>query len=289
MGTIWVDLLGAETRFYDAGGLRTRCIQAGSGEPLIFLHGSGGHAEAYSRNVIPLSERFRVCAIDMIGHGLTDKPETGYQAPDYAGHVVRFMDAAGIDRAHLAGESLGGWVATWVGLLYPDRVRKIVSVTGAGLEQPMDAEDQASEEKGRGDLRRLTRQFVENPTKENLRLRLSWLFNNPQRDISEELLELRWKLYTMPGMSEALSRSSQPGTGPSNPKYALPPEKLRELKAPYLFLWTDHNPTTSAAKARRVQEQVPGSQFVLLRDCAHWPQWEDRDAFNRAVSSFLSS
>src|SRR3712207_7640039 len=54
--------------------------------------------------------RFRVLSVDMIGHGLTDKPEGDYQAPDYAKHIVDLMDAAGIDRAHLAGESLGGWV-----------------------------------------------------------------------------------------------------------------------------------------------------------------------------------
>src|SRR5205085_1365087 len=83
MASIWVDLLGAEVRFRDAGGLRTRSIEAGEGEPLILLHGSGGHAEAYSRNVLPLANDFRVHAVDMIGHGLTDKPESGYRARDY--------------------------------------------------------------------------------------------------------------------------------------------------------------------------------------------------------------
>src|SRR5262245_50980332 len=106
MSSIWVDLLGAEVKYYDAGGIRTRAIEAGAGEPLILLHGSGGHAEAYTRNVMPLAEHFRVYSIDMIGHGLTDKPDGDYQAPDYARHIVDFMDAAGIQQAHLAGESL---------------------------------------------------------------------------------------------------------------------------------------------------------------------------------------
>src|SRR6185436_13870284 len=71
MSTIWVDLLGTQVKYYDAAGLRTRAIEAGSGDALILLHGSGGHAEAYTRNVVPLAEHFRVCSVDMIGHGLT--------------------------------------------------------------------------------------------------------------------------------------------------------------------------------------------------------------------------
>src|SRR3954469_12758208 len=103
MSTIWVDLLGAQVKYYDAAGLRTRSIEAGSGDALILLHGSGGHAEAYARNVMPLAQHFRTCSIDMIGHGFTDKPDGAYEAPNYAKHIMAFMDAAGIQRAHIAG------------------------------------------------------------------------------------------------------------------------------------------------------------------------------------------
>ena len=59
--SIWVDLLGADVRYYDAGGVRTRSIEGGAGETVIMLHGVGGHAEAFARNVVPLGERFQ-CA-----------------------------------------------------------------------------------------------------------------------------------------------------------------------------------------------------------------------------------
>ena len=287
MSTIWVDLLGAEVRYYDANGVRTRAIVAGEGDALIMLHGSGGHAEAYARNVVPLSDRFRVYSVDMLGHGLTDKPEGDYQATDYAKHIVDFMDAAGIQRAHFAGESLGGWVACWVALLYPDRVGKIVSVTGTGLEVETDAASLEHYKRGSGLLRQLSQQFVQNPTKENLRARLGWLFHNPARDITEELVELRWAIYKLPGAEAAVLRTGKPGSGPSNPAYRLTPERLREIRAPFLFLWTEFNPSIPATTARRAHEQMPGSQWVLLKDCAHWPQWEDPAAFNQAVRQFL--
>ncbi|HEY7060073.1 MAG TPA: alpha/beta hydrolase [Chloroflexota bacterium] len=288
MSTIWVDLLGAEVKYYEAGGLRTRAIEAGSGDALILLHGSGGHAEAYTRNVLPLAERFRVLSVDMIGHGFTDKPEGDYQAPDYARHIVGLMDAAGIERAHIAGESLGGWVAAWTALLHPDRVNKIISITGAGLEVETDQASKEYYERGSGELRRLSRQFVENPTKENLRARLGWLFHDPQRDITDELVELRWAIYKLPGAEQAVARTGKPGTGPSNPEYKLTPERLREIKAPFLFLWTEFNPSMPGTTARRAHEQMPGSQWVELKDCAHWPQWEDPQAFNQAVTRFLA-
>ncbi|MDQ1489143.1 MAG: 2-hydroxy-6-oxonona-2,4-dienedioate hydrolase, partial [Actinomycetota bacterium] len=69
--TIWLEFLGrgvSET-FYDVNGIRTRVLEAGSGHPLVMLHGTGGHAETYYRNLGPLSEHFHVYSIDMIGHG----------------------------------------------------------------------------------------------------------------------------------------------------------------------------------------------------------------------------
>lgn len=288
MSTIWVDLLGAEVKFYDAGGLRTRSIEAGTGEALIFLHGSGGHAEAFSRNVVPLSDQFRVYAIDMIAHGLTDAGDGDQSAPRMARHIVDFLDAAGIDRAHLAGESLGGWVACWTALLYPDRIHKIISITGAGLKVETDEASQAHAERGTGELRRLSQQFAQTPTRENLRARLGWLFRD-KSDITDELVEVRWALYQRPETRNVLARMGARQSGPGDPEYALTPERLREIQAPLLFLWTEFNPSTPASTARRAQAQVPGSKWVELKDCAHWPQWEDPEAFNGAVRAFLSS
>jgi 2-hydroxy-6-oxonona-2,4-dienedioate hydrolase len=285
MSTIWVDLLGAEVKFYDTPLGRTRSVEAGSGESLIFLHGSGGHAEAFSRNVVPLSDQFRVHAIDMIGHGLSPKPECNYDAPDFVEHLVSFMDAAGIDRAHVAGESLGGFVACWAALLHPERVRKIISITGAGMQVETDEASRKYQEEGTGELQRLSRQFAENPTKENLRARLGWLFHD-KSDITDELVEVRWWLYNQPGGTGPLARLGG-RTGPSNPEYALTLERFREIKAPLLFLWTEFNPSTPAATARRAHEQLPATKYVELKDCAHWPQWEDPEAFNRAVRDFL--
>src|ERR671933_2387054 len=92
--SFWLNLLGGEIRYYDAAGVRTRSLEAGSGPPLVLLHGTGGHAESWIRNVVPLGAHFRVYAIDMVGHGFTDKPPLDYTPRDYAAHAVAFLDAA---------------------------------------------------------------------------------------------------------------------------------------------------------------------------------------------------
>lgn len=283
--SMWVNLLGASVRYVDAGGIRTRCIDAGDGDALIILHGSGGHAESFSRNVVPLSKDFHVYAIDMIGHGFTDYHPTLFGNEAMADHIVRFMDAEGIDSAFLAGESMGGSVACRVALDHPDRVKKIVFVTGAGLQMGEEADRLAAP--GREALQRLSAAATGNPTLETIRERLSWLFFDPELSITDELNEVRYRIY---------ARRAQLPPGPKPPEGAprgiglnLTPEKLREIKQPFFFLWTDHNPSMPHQVAEMAHKQMPGSKYHLIKNAGHWPQWEQTEEFNREVTSFLKS
>jgi len=114
---------GIAEKYCTVNGIRTRVLEAGDGVPLILLHGTGGHAETYLRNIGPLSRHFRVLAIDMVGHGYTDKIDGDYTMDVFADHVAGLIDAIGEEQAFLSGESLGGGVACWTALKYPDKVR----------------------------------------------------------------------------------------------------------------------------------------------------------------------
>lgn len=287
MSSIWVDLLGSEVRFYDAGGVRTRCIEAGDGHPVIFLHGVGGHAEAFARNIVPLSENFRAIAVDYLGFGLTDKPEEAPSHEDYVRHLVDFMDAAGIEKAHLVGESLGGWVSFWTALLHPERVGKLISVCGARLETETDEESQRHVDAGRDELQRLTQQFVDNPTRKNVRARLEWLFHNPDRDITEELVDVRWSIYQHAKTQQQLRKTATKLIGKRSTEVGFTAERLGQIEHPTLMLWTDHNPSTTAATARNATKYLRRGTFELMEDSAHWPQWEHPEIFNRIVTEYL--
>lgn len=293
METLWTELLGAEVRYYDAGGVRTRCIRAGSGPALIFLHGGGGHAEAFARNVVPLSEHFTVVSLDYLGFGLTDKPASLPKRDDYVRHLLDFMDAAGIDKAHLAGESLGGWVALWTAILAPDRVGKLVDICGARLEVETSQESRDHVAQGLGQLRALTKVVADDPSRENVRRRMEWLFHDPSASLTDELVELRWKLYQGEQVAHlqktATSDDHKTSTGGvfSEDGTDLDPDTLSRITQPTLFLWTSHNPSTTAETARNAAAYVSDAEFVLLEDCGHWPQWEAPARFNAVVEEFL--
>src|ERR1700730_2667087 len=110
--SIWTDLrnLPFQQTFYDAKGIRTRVIQAGGGEALIFLHGTGGHAEAFTRNIAAHAKHFRVVSMDMIGHGYTDAPDVEYSMDLLVEHLGNTIDAMGLKTVSLCGESLGAMV-----------------------------------------------------------------------------------------------------------------------------------------------------------------------------------
>ncbi|MEM9036446.1 MAG: alpha/beta fold hydrolase, partial [Actinomycetota bacterium] len=137
--TIWTDLTGISfcLDHVDAGGVSTRALIAGpeDGSDVIFLHGTSGHLEAFSRNFVPhVHAGFRCHAIDMLGHGYTGKPDYHYEIPRYVEHLVAYLDAHGIESAHLVGESLGGWVAGWLASEQPERVTSLQMVAAGGTK-----------------------------------------------------------------------------------------------------------------------------------------------------------
>lgn len=109
--SLWLGMLGATVRSVNTRSFgATRIAEAGMehAETVIFMHGIGGHMEAYARNIVALSARFHTIAYDFIGHGLSAKPAIDYSPGVLVEHLGELMDALGLGRSHLCGESLGG-------------------------------------------------------------------------------------------------------------------------------------------------------------------------------------
>lgn len=263
-------------KYYDAGGVRTRGFEKGSGSPLILLHGGGGHAETWVRNVIPLSEHFRVFAIDYLGHGYTDIPDgMSRNLDDFCKHLINFMDAVGIEKANLVGESMGGQISVLMAHEHPERVEKIGLIVGGIPSQ------EHGYTAGITQFQELSKVAQGNPTFETIRKRMEWLFYDP-KTLPDELVEARLKIYSRP-KQEASGRSAQAGRR----NYGLI-EKIPKLKAPILFFWTTHNPTCPWHVAEKVHLTVPGSRFVLVDKAGHWPQFEQAEVFNRTLIEFFT-
>lgn len=282
--SLWYDMLGAtvrtvETRSFGA----TRIAEAGQDKPetVLFLHGIGGHLEAYARNVVALSHRFHTVAYDFIGHGLSARPAIDYTPLVLADHLGELMDALALERAHLCGESLGGWVSGHFAATRPERVRRLILNTAAGL--PIISA------KGRQDLQNLIDLSAKAatqgpPTFDSILARMQWLFHPDNHDmISDELVNTRLRFYSQPGMKDIAPRVL--AMIPMHDDFLIP---LEAIRADTLFLWTKDNPVHDVATARDSAAKIQGAQlYVMQAPSAHWPQYEAPEEFNGVVAQFL--
>lgn len=288
--SLWLDFLGAEIRYVKTSFGSIRIAEAGKGnaEALFLMHGIGGHIEAYAKNVVPLADTFHVIALDFIGHGLSEKrDDVEYTPITYARLLAELMDVMDIQSAHLSGESLGGWVAGVFAALYPNRVKRLVLNTAAGIP--------VVSEKGRQDLRNLDelnkKNFGKPPSVETIRMLMQWLMHESNWHLlDDELIGSRLALYTRPDFQRTaplvfalVKRHDELGESGA----MIQPQ---DLQCETLYLWTRDNPIHDVAAATAACERTPkGKLYVMHADAAHWPQYEAPDEFNAVMRKFLTT
>jgi 2-hydroxy-6-oxonona-2,4-dienedioate hydrolase len=280
--TFWTDLTGVPfaITWVDAGGLRTRSLQAGpeDGEPVVFLHGTSGHLEAFVRNVPAfVAAGYRVHAIDMAGHGYTDGPGVDYEIPVYVRHLLDYLDAVGIDAAHLVGESLGGWVSARLAAERPERVRTLQLVAAGGTKA-----NPAIMEK----IKSSTTRAVLEDDLSFTRKRLELLMHDPA-DVSDELVEVRHAIYHQPAFQKALGHLLAMQTMEIRQRNLLTTEQMNAITAPTLVVWGRENPFGDVPEAQHMHEAIAGSRLELFEQCGHWPQHEHADRFNALSIEFI--
>jgi len=283
--SIWNDLADTEyaLHFMDIGGVRTRVLEAGHDRraqgdcPLLFLHGSGGHLEAYSRNIPAHAEHMRVLAVDMIGHGYTDRPDHPYRLEDYITHLLNLLDALGLERVSISGESLGGWIAGRLAIQHPDRVERLILNTAAGLVAKREISERVTA---------LSLEAAGNPTRENIRSRLEWLMHDPAQ-VTDDMVETRFRIYSQPGYVNAM-RNILHMMDYDNRKAALfTQDELGRIAAPTLVLWTSDDPGSTPETGQTFANWIPGARLAVMENCGHWPQFEDPATFNQLQLAFL--
>jgi 2-hydroxy-6-oxonona-2,4-dienedioate hydrolase len=253
-------------------------LEAGDGPTLILMHGTGGHLEAWTRNIASLSEHFRVIAYDFPGHGLTDPARNDLEIPAYVDHLASLMDALEIDSAHLSGESLGGWVAVKFAVTHPERVLSLILNTPGGtMALPAVMER----------LRELSQAAADDPSPEQIRTRLEWLMADPA-SVTDELVELRRAIYSRPGFSDSMRHILCLQDATIRERNRVTDEDLTAVRVPTLVIWTSDDPSGPAAAGLEMAAKIPGGRFELIRDAGHWPQWEQTEAFNDLLINFIA-
>ena len=277
--SIWGELADAdhELLHVDVGGVRTRVLRAGSGPDLVLLHGTGGHLEAYARDIRGLAADFRVTAYDMVGHGWSATPDRPYTIDVLSDHLVGLMDALGIERAHLSGESLGGWVVAWTAAHHADRVDRLVLNTPGNIANKPEVMVR---------LRESTMAAVRDPSAETVRRRVEFLFHHKEL-VTDELVNLRRAVYSRPDFVRAITNTLVLQDPAVRKDFAWDPSWVGKITAPTLLLWTDHDPTGGLDEAALLLEWLPDVRLYVVADAGHWPQWEKADEFLLVHRGFL--
>lgn len=220
--------------------IRTRYLHAGNPQApaLLFLHGSGGHAEAYVRNLAAHAEHFSTWSIDMLGHGYTDKPGHPLEVAHYVDHVIAFLDTIGAQRAHISGESLGGWVAARVAVDHPDRVEKLVLNTAGGSQADPEVMKR---------IITLSMAAAENPTWDTVQARIKWLMADKSKDY-DDIVASRQRVYRQPGFVAAMSDIMALQDPQIRARNLLGQAEYGSITAPTLVVWTSDDPTADVAR-----------------------------------------
>ncbi len=268
-----------ELSFVQAGPWRTRVLSAGHGDPLLLLHGTGGHLEAYAHNLGPLAQHFAVTALDFAGHGYTTHATADLEIDTYVQHVLDVLDNLGIERAHLNGESLGGWVAMKFAATHPDRTGKLVLNTPGGTMARPEVMER---------IRSLSQAAADDPNPDRVRARLEWLMADPAT-VTDELVSIRRAIYSRPRFAESMRHILCLQDEAVRRRNLVTDADLAAVPRGALVVWTSDDPSGPAGAGIEMAEKIPGGQFQLIRDAGHWPQWEQAELFNRLVVNYLTT
>ena len=279
--SVWSELHATEFRqgWIDAGGLKTRYIQAGSADapPLVLLHGTAGSWENFCSNIAAYAKHFNCFAFDMIGSGLTDKPPFDYETPHYVQHLVDLMDAMKIERTSVIGLSLGARVGARFAIDHPARIDKLILLSATAYFPAREIQ------RGIGASRQ---QAAENPTWENVREIFKGLVHD-EAQIVDDLIAVRIALYRRPEMKEAMPHILALLKPEVYNRNRIPDEDWRRLHAPTLVVAAVDYQDVFLETARTIATLIPDVRVLEMKGVSHWPQLEYAEAFNRESLKFL--
>jgi pimeloyl-ACP methyl ester carboxylesterase len=267
----------------EVNGERVAYLDVGQGQPVILIHGFGGSMWQWEHQQQPLSAEFRLITPDLVGSGLSTKPEIEYRPEQMLDYFIGFMDALRIRQATLVGNSMGAGLAIGMALTYPDRVSQLILIDGL----PANVRERLTSPS--------IKRALDTAAPSWLASFGNWLFGGVM--IESVLKEIvHDPALLTPAVIERSNRNRQrPGVIPPlmTVRDTLPlwesgfAKRIGEIRHPTLILWGEEDRVFPLPAGEDLQRTIKGSALVRIPNAGHIPQWERPDLANRAMIEFL--
>ncbi|MBC7173863.1 MAG: alpha/beta fold hydrolase [Polyangiaceae bacterium] len=264
------------SQFADIEGMRVHYRDEGEGPPLVLVHGTSASLHTWDGWASRLSSHRRVVRLDLRGFGLTGPaPDRDYRPGRMAQDVALLMDHLGIDRADIAGNSLGGNVAMHFALAHPERVRKLVLLDSTGLSgfEPPPIFKLARTPLLNNLMLFATPRFV-------IELNVRDVYGDPSR-VDDALVDRYWAFSRAEGNRRALVDHFQ------GPRGATFDERLGELRMPVLVMWGARDRWVPPSFATRFEHGLPNATVIRYPTAGHVPMEELPEQTAADVDRFL--
>lgn len=260
-----------------AAGIRTNYHDLGHGHPVLLIHGSGPGVSAWAnwRLVMPdLARQARVVAPDMVGFGYTDRPQgQRYAMEIWVEQAVGLLDALGIEKTDLVGNSFGGGLALALAIGHPHRVRRLVLMGSVGLHFPITPG--------------LDAVWGYTPSLQTMRKLLDIFAFDPKL-ATDELAQLRYEASIRPGFQESFAAMFPAPRQRWVDAMASAEADIRSLPHQTLVVHGREDQVIPLANSLTLASWIPRAQLHVYGQCGHWTQIEHAARFAQLVGNFLA-
>ncbi len=257
-------------------------VVKGEGKPLLLIHGYGAGMWIWEKQIDFLSQYYRVYALDVIGHGFSERPKIPYTPETYIHFFKDFMDRVEIEKAILLGNSMGGGIAWATAALFPERVEKLILIDSI----PPDVLARVRNESFKAlvaikDIPLLAYLVIASRSKNSIK----WILRECVSDtelITEEVVNRQYQISKIRGTTWVLYSTIK--NAKEAPKLK---DYLSRIHQPTLLLWGEKDLLFPPSVGEELHRAIQGSKFQVIEKSGHIPMWETPNEVNLAILSFL--
>ena len=257
-------------------------VVKGKGEPIVLIHGYGAGMWVWEKQIDTLAKDYQVFAVDLLGHGFSDRPKIEYTPETYVRSLKCFMESVGIGKAVLIGNSMGGGIAWGMAVSFPERVKKLVLIDAI----PPDVLDQVQNDSFRmlvevKDLPFFPYLLIASRNRGSIKGVLEECVSNRSL-ITREITDRAFQLLRIRGTTWALTSTFRHATEAMRFK-----ESLSLIPHPTLVIWGEQDLIFPVTVGERLHRILLRSTLRTIPQSGHIPMWETPEAVNPLLLSFL--